>query len=202
MEPKIANYFKKVDPRLYAALQEIPDWSELSPTKNSNHFKRLCRIIIGQQLSGSAANSIWNRFEVLFLNKRVSAKRTLEYTDTQLRNTGMAYAKVRAIRDLATKVATREINLKKMEKVGIDEVRTELIAVRGVGPWTIEMFLMFSLGYEDLFSYGDLGLRKGVQKIYKLKNKPTDGQLDRITKKWSPYRTYAARILWRYLDIK
>jgi len=76
----------------------------------------------------------------------------------------------------------------------------ELTKVKGIGPWTAEMFLMFSLAREDVFSYGDLGLRKAIQKLYKLKKEPTNKQMEQITKKWSPYRTYASRILWKSLE--
>ena len=72
--------------------------------------------------------------------------------------------------------------------------------MKGIGPWTAEMFLMFSLGREDVFSYGDLGLRHAMQKIYKFKKEPTIKQMEKITSKWSPYRTYAALLLWKSID--
>jgi DNA-3-methyladenine glycosylase II len=76
------------------------------------------------------------------------------------------------------------------------EVITELIKVKGIGPWTSEMFLMFVLGREDVFSHGDLGLRKGIKKIYGFKKDPTKKQTEKIVSRWSPYKTYASRVLW------
>lgn len=77
-----------------------------------------------------------------------------------------------------------------------EKVIRELTKIKGIGRWTAEMFLIFSLGREDIFSFGDLGLRRAVQRLYKLKNEPTIKQLTKISQKWSPYRTYASRILW------
>jgi len=202
MERKIINYFRKVDPKLLTAIDDIDWFEKIERVPEKEYLRNLCRTIVGQQLSGKAAHSIWTRFEKLFPRKKISAKKILAYSDEELRNVGMAYAKVYALKDLAEKITDNSVRLKKLSKLNDQEVYDELIQIRGVGPWTIEMFLMFSLGREDLFSYGDLGLIKGIQKIYNLKKKPTVIQLDRITKKWSPYRTYAALILWRHVDVK
>ena len=186
MKQKIISHFKKVDPALYAAMGNHNWFEEIIRVPEKKYFRNLCRIIVGQQLSGKAAHSIWRRFEDLFTRKQVSARKILALTDEKIRGVGMAYAKVYAVKDLAEKVLSNEVNLKTVTTLNDEGVYNELIKVRGVGPWTIEMFMMFSLAREDLFSYGDLGLIKGIQKIHHLKKKPTQRQLDRITKKWSP----------------
>ena len=93
----------------------------------------------------------------------------------------------------------REINkgLEELEGLDDEEVIIELTKLNGIGRWSAEMFLMFSLGREDVFSYGDLGLRRAIQKLYKLKTEPTQKKAEKIANKWKPYRTYACRILWR-----
>jgi len=78
----------------------------------------------------------------------------------------------------------------------------ELTKVKGIGPWTAEMFLMFTLGREDIFSHGDLGLKNAIKKLYKFKKEPTRKQIEKIVEIWKPYRTYASRILWKSLEIK
>ncbi len=112
----------------------------------------------------------------------------------------MSWSKVRFVRDLADKVSAKFIQLPQLAQLSNEEVITELTKVKGIGPWTAEMFLMFTLGREDVFSFGDLGLAKAIQKLYNLKQKPTRKQLEKITKKWSPYRTHAALVLWKSLD--
>jgi DNA-3-methyladenine glycosylase II len=99
-------------------------------------------------------------------------------------------------------VLDKTIHLEKLDKLSNEEIIRELTQVKGIGPWTAEMFLMFSLKREDVFSHGDLGLRNAIQKIYGFKEKPTIQQVEKIIKKWSPYKTYACRILWKSLMIK
>jgi len=214
MRKKILNHFEKVDKKLFFAIDDgIKKFTleaNLKPLKKSldtkgkasAHFVSLCRSIMGQQLSGKAAQSIYQRFEDLFPRKNVTAKKILEFTEHELRAVGMSYGKARALRDLARKVLNKEVLFVRISEYSDEEIREMLIKVHGVGPWTIEMFLMFSLGREDIFSPKDLGLQKGMQRIYNLEERPNEEQMERFAKKWSPYRTYAALILWRLVDTK
>ncbi|MBI3620055.1 DNA-3-methyladenine glycosylase 2 family protein [Candidatus Roizmanbacteria bacterium] len=102
---------------------------------------------------------------------------------------------------MAKRVKSKELNLKNIDKAADTTVINELMKVKGIGPWTAEMFLMFALAREDVYSHGDLGLKKGLMKIYNFKKLPSQKQVEKITKKWSPYRTYACRILWQSLEI-
>ena len=203
MEQKAVAHFKKVDPKLYAAWKEIKHLGSIEPLReqyHANYFASVCRIIVGQQLSGHAARSIWNRFVDHFHPKKVNAKNIAVLDAQTLRDIGMSWAKVRALQDLAEKVLARELVLKNIDQYDNKAITEQLLTVRGIGPWSVEMFLMFSLGRPDIFSYGDLGLQKSIQNLYGLKQKPTEQKLDRITKRWSPYKTYAAQILWRHVD--
>lgn len=194
---KVRNHFKKVDPLLFSLIQ-LPD--DIKIQHSSNYFLSLCREIITQQLASGAARAIFGRFEKLFVHKDVTPEIVLSLSDQVVRDTGASWAKVRYIKDLAQCVITKKINLKKLHGLGDKEVIQELIKVKGIGPWTAEMFLMFSLGREDVFSYGDLGLRHAMQKLYTLKKEPTIKQMEKITSKWSPYRTYGALLLWESLE--
>lgn len=108
--------------------------------------------------------------------------------------------KINYIKDLSQKIVDKKINLTKLQSRENEQVIEELTEVKGIGVWTAEMFLMFSLGRSDIFSHGDLGLRNAIKKIYELDN-PSREEIMGITLKWSPYRTYACRILWRSLSL-
>lgn len=194
---KVRKHFTKVDPILSTLLSF---GSDISIQHSENYFLSLCREILTQQLAGGAARAIFGRFEKLFTNETVTVEKILLLPDQIIRDTGASWAKVKYIKSLAECVISKTINLKNIEKLNDAEVIQELVKVKGIGPWTAEMFLMFSLGRENVFSYGDLGLRHSMQKLYKFKKEPTIKQMEKITKKWSPYRTYGALLLWRSLD--
>ncbi len=195
----IRDYFKKYDPKLFAYIEKI-ELGAFSPPRDL--FAKLCDSIISQQLSGRAADTIYARLEKLFPKGKITAQGILKLSESKIRSCGTSGAKTRSLKDLALKVADGTIDLDTLGGLTDEEVIVELTKVKGIGPWTAEMFLMFALGREDVFSHGDLGLRKAIQKIYGFKNMPTRSQIERIVKKWSPYRTYASRVLWKSLEIK
>jgi len=199
MRKEITTHFSTADPAIYTLIQKI----SIDPIKPSKDFFRsLCREIIGQQLAGSAADAIFSRFLKLFPHRRVTAKKLLDFSDDAIREAGTSWAKVRSLKDLADNVVKKNIHLKSLTTLSNEDVMKELVKVKGIGPWTAEMFLMFSLAREDIFSFGDLGLQNAIQKLYKLRRKPTRKQLEILSSKWSPYRTYACLLLWQSLDTK
>lgn len=199
MRKKVLEHFKKNDLMMFELALRINDKSVFELKKSDNFFLSLCREIINQQLADKAAHAIFNRFLSLFSNQKVSKELILKTPEQTLRNAGMAWAKVRALKDLALKTKRGEVNLKKLEKMVDQEVIMELTKVKGIGPWTAEMFLMFSLAREDVYSFKDLGLRKAIKKVYKIKEL-TEDKAEKISLNWSPFKTYACRILWRSLD--
>jgi DNA-3-methyladenine glycosylase II len=202
MHARIRTHFQNNDPILFAALSTLDSFSyELVPRKTEEYFEALADAIISQQLSTKAGATIFNRFKDLYPNGRITPEYTLKISDEQVRGVGASWSKVRFIKDLARKVADKDIDLSLLPKMSETEVITTLTRIKGIGPWTAEMFLMFSLGREDVFSYGDLGLKRAIQKLYKFKKEPTQKQMEKIVNRWSPYRTYACRILWRTLDM-
>lgn len=202
MKKKILNHFENIDKRLFDAIDfEIKKVSLDSREKTSNeYFVSLCKSVVSQQLSNKAARSIYLRFEALFPKNIVSPKKLRGFTEHKLRLVGMSYGKARALRDLADKVLKKKVSFSRIHKRDDDEITDMLLQIHGVGPWTVEMFLMFSLGREDIFSNKDLGLQKGIQKIYRLKKRPDESKMKKLSKKWSPYRTYASLILWHSVD--
>lgn len=198
MSAKARKHLQNVDAKLYSYIQRIaiPDFS-----KRHDSFTELCDTIISQQLSGKAAATIFSRFVKLFTAKKITPEKLLKLSNEKIRSCGASWAKVRSLKDLAQKVKDKTVNLEKLDDMSDDEVKDHLIQIKGIGPWSAEMFLMFSLGREDIFSFGDLGLKKGLMKVYGLKKEPTQKQIEKIVSKWSPHRTYASRILWKSLEI-
>lgn len=196
------KHFKNADPILYAASlkHEIPDVA-----RSKNVFEDLVQAIVNQQLSGTAAETIFGRIKEAVKEKTgrsqaLTAEQILKLTPRRLRSCGLSNAKVAAIRSLAKSVADKKLDLRKIHLLDDGTVIETLTSQKGIGPWTTEMILMFSLGRADIFSKGDLGLRKGIMQLYGLKKMPSDRAMEKLEKVWSPYRTYAARILWRIAD--
>ena len=189
-------HFKKADPKIY----ELAKKFKLEPIVDSgNYFEKLCDIIIGQQLSGKVADVIFARFKTLFPSGKITPKAVLKLTDLQIRNIGTSNSKAAFIKDLAKKVETGEISFEDIGSLSDEEITGMLTEVHGIGPWTVEMFLMFSLGRPDVFSTGDLGLLRAVEKIYGLEE-PSKQEREALSLKWSPFRSFAARLLWKSLD--
>lgn len=196
---KAKKHFKENDPVLGALVDVItlPEWR-----KNDNYFVDLAESIISQQLSIKAADTIWKRFIMLFPKEIVDPTFVLDIPDQKIRDVGISWQKISYIKDLAKKTVENEVIFDQFEAMTENEIVTELIKVRGIGRWTAEMFLMFSMGRVDIFSYGDLGLRRAMQQLYKLKKEPTEKRAALIANKWKPYRTIACRYLWRSLELK
>ncbi len=199
MERKILDHFKKSDPLLYSAYLELADKELMTIHVPTDHFSALCREIIGQQLSSKAALVIFGRFRDLFPKKKITSKHLVKIKPEDLRSVGLSNSKAAYLKDLAGKVESGELSLEKISKMDDESVVRELTKVKGIGPWTAEMFLIFSLNRQDVFSLGDLGLKNAIRKIYKLKDidKTT---IEKIVPKWSPYKSFACRIVWRSLD--
>lgn len=169
---------------------------DLTPRKKSEYFVSLVRAITNQQLSGKAADTIFKRFEVKV--GKVKPENILEVKDEDLRACGLSWAKVKYVKDLSEHVADGRLKLNKLDKLSEEEVEKELVAVKGIGPWSAEMFLMFTLGKEDIFPVDDLGIRNGMKKL--LGREMDLKKLAKFAERWKPYRTYAARYIWEYLD--
>ena len=167
----------------------------------NNYYESLIRSIVYQQLSGKAASIIYERFLDLFVfDIYPEPKDILAVSIETLRSSGLSYQKVNYIRDLSEKWQDGTMNLMYIDSMTDEEISSELIKVKGIGQWTADMFLMFTLGRPDVFPFGDLGIQKGVMIFTNMNRLPTQKEMERKTKKWQPYRTVAAWYLWKLVD--
>lgn len=193
------EHFKKND----AVLGRVVDIVVLSGwRKNGNYFVDLVESIVSQQLSVKAADTIWKRFIALFPDERVEPEFVLAMSEQRIRDAGISWQKISYMKDLAKKTLESGIVFEQFEIMTDEEIIEELVKVRGIGRWTAEMFLMFSMGRQDIFSYGDLGLRRAMQNLYSLRKEPSPRRAAQIANKWKPFRTIACRYLWASLDQK
>lgn len=172
---------------------DFSDWIE--EKDREEYFVGLVKTIIAQQLSSKAAATITKRFLDCMPNHTITPEHILSIPDQKLRDVGMSWSKVGYAKDLAHKVKNQTINLHHLHQLDNETVIKELTKVKGIGQWTAEMFLMFTLKREDVFSHGDLGLKRGIEKLYKISDPPKE-QIETIIAPWSPYKTYGSVTLW------
>lgn len=194
----VYQHFARHDPLLHATLIEVDlsDWFEASPSED--HFYNLARNIIYQQLAGAVASTIFSRFEKL-LGGKIKPEQVIKLEDQQLRDVGLSWAKAKYLKDLASQVLNQTVDLTRLDRLSNEDVITELTKVKGIGRWTAEMFLLFTLHRENIFSYGDLGLKKGFAKLYSVSD-PKPAQIEAVVRLWSPYESYGSIALWYHLD--
>jgi DNA-3-methyladenine glycosylase II len=163
-------------------------------------YGALVRSIVGQQLSTKSARSIFERLVALFDDHTPTPRQLLDTDPEKLRAVGLSRAKVAFLRDLAEHVEDGELDLQRIAELPDEEVGAQLIRVKGLGPWTVDMFLIFHLGRPDILPVGDLGIRRAVQNEYGLDDLPDAAELERIAEPWRPNRSLASLYLWRSLD--
>jgi DNA-3-methyladenine glycosylase II len=163
-------------------------------------YEAIARAIVGQQLSTKAARSIWERLIELFGGSFPLPAELMATEPQSLREAGLSWAKVGFLRDLAERIEDGDLDLDGLAKLPDEDVVAELIQIKGVGVWTVEMFLIFHLARPDVVSTGDLGIRRAVQIAYGLDDLPGPTDLERIAEPWRPHRTLACLYLWRSLD--
>ena len=168
--------------------------------KDNNYFEALVRAIVYQQLSGKAAATIYERFKGLFTNNKFpSPAIVMEKSNEELRSVGLSNQKASYIHNIANEFYTGTIP-KDIESLVDNEVIECLTTIKGVGPWTAEMFLMFTLNRRDVFPVTDLGIQKGFQLFFQLDEIPKPDQMIEKAEHWSPYRTLASWYLWRLVE--
>lgn len=193
--PEIKEFLIEADSKFSPIISAVGDIEvELEP----DLFVSLVSTIVGQQLSNKVLEIIWNRFDTL-LQGEVTPEKILNLPDEKIREVGISYRKIEYIKNLAQKVLNGELDLVALESFSDQEVIEKLVELKGIGVWTAEMLLIFSLGRNDVFSVRDLGLRRGVARLYDLGD-VSDDEVAKIAAKWSPYRTFASLYLWRYFS--
>ncbi len=166
-----------------------------------DHYGALVRSIVGQQLSVLAAKAIYGRLTARFDDRPPTPQEILLDDPEELRAAaGLSRAKVGYLRSLAEHVVSGELELERLDELSDEDATAELIAVKGLGVWTAQMFLMFHLERGDVLPVGDLGIRRAIERAYDLDGLPDAQSIERIAEPWRPYRTLACRYLWRSLQ--
>jgi len=194
-------HLRAADPVLGAIIAALGDGAHGADRPATDHYGALVRAIVGQQLSTKAARSIYARLAERFGGRAPTPQEILADDPEELRAAaGLSRGKVSYLRSLAEHVISGELELARLDELGDEEVVAELVAVKGLGVWTAQMFLMFQLGRPDVLPVGDLGIRRAVERAYGLAELPDAAELTRIAEPWRPHRTLACRYLWRSLD--
>ena len=174
---------------------------DLNPRQD--YFQSLLRSIVFQQLSGKAAQTIYERFVNLIpKTSYLCPNEVLKLDKDKIRKAGLSFQKINYVRNLADYFENNSFQKKDVEKMSDQEISKELIQIKGIGQWTVDMFLMFTLNRADILPYKDLGIQKGIMKIFKMKNLPSKKEMENCSRKWRPYRTIACWYLWRMVDDK
>lgn len=164
------------------------------------HYDALVRSIVFQQLSGKAAGTIHRRFCALYPKNRPRAELVLATDETALRGSGLSRQKVCYLRDLSARVAEGSLPLAHLGRLPDHAILEHLVQVKGIGRWTVQMFLMFRLGRPDVLPELDLGVQSAIQRAYGLKTRPTPQEVLRIGERWRPHASVASWYLWRSLE--
>ena len=192
------RHLARVEPRLAPVISQHGD----PPLARSrNHFDSLARAIVYQQLSGHVAGRILERLRTLEPGRPFpSPTALLASSDDALRAAGLSRQKTAALRDLATHYADGRLSAERLRGLDDGRIAELLLAVRGVGPWTVDMFLIFALNRLDVLPTGDLGIRKGFREIFGLSALPDVESMEGLSRPWRPYRSLASWYLWRVAD--
>ena len=193
------RHLMKADPKLNLIIKRIGP-CRLHAVAPKDGFEALCMSIASQQLSTKAAATIFGRFQDLFPpDRKPTPERVMTLTDDEIRACGFSRPKVTFIKDLAGHVLDGRLDLKGLRRHSDDEVMRQLVAVKGIGRWTAEVFLMFRLGRPDILPADDLGLMNAVHRAYGLRKRPDAKRLRKLGEAWRPYRSVASWYLWASL---
>jgi DNA-3-methyladenine glycosylase II len=195
---KAIHHLKKCDPILRGIIEKVgPCRMEFGPPE----FHSLAEAIVYQQLNGKAAVTIFKRFAAL-AGEPITAEGILKLSHEQLRSVGLSKQKSAYLKDLAARTAAGLLDFSRLLEMPDAEVIQHLTQVKGVGVWTAQMFLMFTLRRPDVLPTGDYGVQAAIKKHYKKRQMPKAHTMEKIAKPWVPYRSIACWYLWRSLDIK
>ena len=192
------------DPVLAKVIDEVgtDGPGDLGVTISSDRYGALVRSIVGQQLSTRSAQAIYGRLTDRFGGRTPTPVEVLEDDPDELRQSvGLSHAKLAYLRSLAEHVLDGSLDLDHLDRLPDEEVIAQLTAVRGIGPWSADMFLIFRLGRPDVLPVGDLGIRRAFMIHYGLPELPGDAEMERIAEPWRPHRTLASLYLWRSLRV-
>ena len=175
-----------------------PDFNQ-----GQDYFQSLLRSIVFQQLSGKAAQTIYERLlNLIPKTSNICPNEVLKLEKDEMRKAGLSFQKINYVRNLADYFENNSLQKKDVEEMTDEEISKELTKIKGIGQWTVDMFLMFTLNRTDILPYKDLGIQKGIMIILNMKNLPSIKEMENCSRKWRPYRTIACWYLWRMVDDK
>jgi DNA-3-methyladenine glycosylase II len=187
------------DPVLAVAIKRIGP-CRMAERQRKDHLTALIGAIVSQQLSTTAAATIFGRFAALFPDGQITNASAIDtFDDTALRGVGLSGQKIGYLRDLCARIADGRLNLDDLEALPDDQVIERLTSVKGFGRWTAEMFLMFRLHRPDVLPAGDLGIVNAIQRLYRLRKRPDPKRILKMGEAWRPYRSVASWYLWQTL---
>jgi len=195
---KAVNHLKKSDPVMRGIIERVgPCRIQFGPPE----LHSLAEAIVYQQLNGKAAETIFKRFATL-AGEPLSPEGILKLTAQQMRSAGLSGQKSSYLRDMAERAVSGQLDFSRLHRLSDEDVITHLTQVKGVGVWTAQMFLMFTLKRPNVLPTGDFGVQMAIKKHYKKRKMPKPVQMERIAKPWEPYRSIACWYLWKSLDVK
>ncbi|MBI5083530.1 MAG: DNA-3-methyladenine glycosylase 2 family protein [Acidobacteria bacterium] len=194
---KAMEHLKGADPKLAVVIERVgPPRIDYFPPD----FLSLVRCIVYQQLSGKAAATIFARLKQAVEPEGMTPHSLARLSHDQLRGLGVSNQKAKFLHDLSARTLDGTVGFEKLPQLPDDEVIAHLTAVKGVGVWTAQMFLMFGLRRPDILPTGDLGIRNAMKRLYRIRGAVTADRMNRIGRPWRPYATYACWYLWRSLE--
>ncbi len=195
------EHLSAADPKLAALIAQVGPCT-LEIPHHFSIFYSLARSIVYQQLAGAAASAIMARLEALFPKGRMTPKNLLAMDDLALRGAGLSQNKLLALRDLASKCLDGTVPTKRaLARMADEEIIERISQVRGIGRWTVEMMLVFRLGRPNVLPVDDYGVRKGIQRLYKLRELPGKNAMRRRARKWEPWCSIASWYMWRCAEL-
>ncbi len=193
------THLKAADPVLGRIIDEVGPYAiEFLPPS----FDTMVKAIVLQQVSGKAAGAIFGRLRAAAGNGGLMPQDVLRLTTRKMKAIGLSRQKIDYIRELACRIVSGELELEALANAPDELVYERLTALKGIGPWTVQMFLIFALGRLDVMPSGDLGIRAAVRKAYGFEKNPTPAEVDQMARMWRPYCTVASWYLWRSLEAK
>jgi DNA-3-methyladenine glycosylase II len=200
---KALKHLTEADPVMKGLVEEYGDPDGVLQRRGrrpTDAYGALLRSIVGQQLSTKAARTIYERLTDLYEGRTPAPSEIIATDPEALRGVGLSRAKAAYLRDLAEHIEDGELDLDHISELPDEQVSEQLTAIKGLGQWTVDMFLIFHLGRPDVLPVGDLGIRRAAQIAFELDDLPAAAELTRIAEPWRPHRSMACLYLWRSLD--
>jgi DNA-3-methyladenine glycosylase II len=194
-----AKHVSKVDPKIQQLVKEL---GQIDFEAGGDPFESLVEAIISQQLSGKSARAIFGRLKALIGSEVIEAHALKSMHVSRLRKAGVSPQKVRYLKDLSSRVANGQLDLARLKKMEDAEVIRILDEVKGIGPWTAHMFLLFTLGRPDVLPVDDLGIQLAVKTVYSLRKLPSAKKIEEIASNWHPYCSVASLYLWHAKNVQ